>query len=201
MKLIAGLGNPGQEYADTRHNLGFRVLDLLARRWSLTGPRSKFSGRTVEGAIAGHRVVLLEPMTYMNRSGKSVLAAQQFYKLEIADVLIVLDDLDLPVGRLRFRASGSAGGHRGLADIARCFGTTDLPRLRLGIGRAARGDTVDYVLSRFHSDELPAVEQAIEQAADAAECWLTQGPEATMNRFNPTPDRPSRGQGSQSESQ
>ena len=190
MILIVGLGNPGQQYAETRHNLGFRVVDTLAGRWDVSVEKSKFHGLAGDGVVAGRRVTLLKPMTFMNRSGTSVRAACQFYKLEVTDLLLVLDDLDLRLAQLRFRSSGSAGGHRGLEDIVRCLGTQDLARLRLGIGHGPGEEMVSHVLSRFRSDELTEAEIAVERAADAVECWLSEGPEATMNRFNVKPTGP-----------
>jgi PTH1 family peptidyl-tRNA hydrolase len=184
MKLIVGLGNPGREYADTRHNLGFAVLDRLSERWSIEVKRRKFSGRLGEGCVADHRVALLKPTTYMNLSGQSVQAAHEFFKIDLADILIVLDDGDLPLGRLRLRGSGSAGGHKGLGDVLLRLGESAIPRLRLGIGKVPSDRTVGHVLSRFREDERPMIERAIERAADAVECWLTRGLDAAMNEFN-----------------
>jgi PTH1 family peptidyl-tRNA hydrolase len=185
MKLIVGLGNPGREYADTRHNLGYAVLDRLAERWTIEpSNRRKFSGRLGEGRVADQRVALLWPTTYMNRSGRSVQSACAFYKVEPPHVLVVLDDLDLPVGKLRMRRGGSAGGHKGLTDVLLRLGDTDVPRLRLGIGKVDSSVTVDHVLSRFADDELTLVRRAIDRAADGVECWLREGVEAAMNEFN-----------------
>ena len=183
MNLIAGLGNPGREYADTRHNLGFRVVDALAGRWSIPVDRARFRGLTGDGTIAGQRVLILKPSTYMNRSGASVLEAAQFYKLDLQDLLVVYDEKDLPLGRLRLRQDGSAGGHRGLADLIRCFGDDTIPRLRVGIG-SGQEDAVSHVLGRFRPEEITAAEHAAQLAADAVECWLTDGIEAAMNRYN-----------------
>jgi PTH1 family peptidyl-tRNA hydrolase len=184
MKLIVGLGNPGREYADTRHNLGFAVIDRLAERWSIEVKRRKFSGRLGEGCVADHRVALLKPTTYMNLSGQSVQAARDFFKIDLADILIVLDDVDLPLGKVRVRGSGSAGGHKGLGDVLLMLGATAVPRARLGIGKVATDRTVGHVLSRFSESERRTVERAIERAADAVECWLTRGLDAAMNEFN-----------------
>jgi PTH1 family peptidyl-tRNA hydrolase len=184
MKLIVGLGNPGSEYAETRHNLGFAVVDRLADRCSASLKKRKFSGRYGEGQVGEHRVVLLKPTTYMNRSGQSVLAACQFYKVARNDLLIVLDDLDLPLGRLRLRGSGSGGGHRGLENILLRLADQEVPRLRIGIGKVAKQITVGHVLSRFDDDELPLAERAIERAVLAVECWVCRGMESAMNEFN-----------------
>lgn len=189
MKLIVGLGNPGPEYAATRHNVGYRVVERLAERWSLGGWKSKFQGLVADGAAGGDRVVLLRPTTYMNLSGASVLAAMQFLKLELPALLVVGDDLDLPLGQIRVRASGSSGGQRGLENVIVRLGSTEFARVRLGIGRPARGSAANYVLEAFHASERDAAEEMIGRAADAAECWLSRGVAAAMNQFNRSENR------------
>lgn len=186
MKLIAGLGNPGPKYAESRHNVGFMVVDELARRWQTDVARYDRHaqgqlGRTERG---GDTLLLLKPQTYMNLSGQSVAACARYFKIERPDVLVVIDDLDLPVGQLRLRESGSAGGHRGLDDVIRHFGSEDVPRLRVGIGKVDKTETVDHVLGRFSSDERTVMQSAIQGAADATECWVNEGLTAAMNKFN-----------------
>lgn len=186
MKLIAGLGNPGPRYADSRHNIGFLVADELARRWraDLTRFDRDFEALLGEGQCAGERVLLLKPMTFMNLSGRSVAAAARFYKLAPDALLVIYDDLDLPVGKLRLRAGGSAGGHNGMGDVIQQSGTDQIARLRIGIGKVHRAATVGHVLGRFDPEEREEIAFALGQAADAAECWVREGVTAAMNRFN-----------------
>jgi PTH1 family peptidyl-tRNA hydrolase len=187
MKLIVGLGNPGRQYERTRHNMGFRVVDRLADRWAV--PLAlKGHGAFGRGTFAGQTVALLKPMTFMNRSGQAVLEVVQFFKLPLADLLVVYDDLDLPVARVRLRARGSAGGQKGMADVINRLGDDEIARVRIGIGRPAAGDAVSYVLSRFLPDEQPLVEGALDKAVEAVECWVDDGPAAAMNRYNRNQD-------------
>jgi len=188
-KLVVGLGNPGRQYERTRHNVGFRVLHALRGRWRLDEGRKAFHGRLNDTRVGRDgcqtRVLLLEPHTYMNLSGQSVRDAAAFHRVGPADVLVVLDDLALPLGRLRMRADGSAGGHNGLSDVLAALGTSAVPRLRIGIGAAPAGmDGRDFVLSAFAEDERDAIEQAIETAADAAEDWVFRGTQYVMDRYN-----------------
>lgn len=186
MKVIGGLGNPGDRYRLTRHNVGFRVVDLLADRWGLTG-----AGRVRDGAAQLEavrpdpigRVLLVKPMKYMNASGVPVRAALRRADADYpTDLLVIADDVDLPLGRIRLRRGGSAGGHNGLRDIIATLGDDEFNRLRVGIGRA--GETVDHVLSTFKKDEQALASEAIATAADAAELWLRDGIEAAMNAYN-----------------
>lgn len=188
-RLVVGLGNPGPEYADTRHNVGFRVVELLARRAGgafVVDPGLR--GRVARARIAGRDCALLEPATFMNRSGESVGAALERWPglAPERDLLVVLDDLDLPPGRLRLRPAGGAGGHRGLADIVRALATQAVPRLRFGIGHpGAAAQVVDWVLEPFTAlEEAEVLPAALERAADAVECVASEGLTVAMGRFN-----------------
>lgn len=185
MKLIVGLGNLGRKYDQTRHNVGFEVLDRLAGRFGDGAAKDKFDGRLMESRIGDERVLLLWPHTFMNRSGQSVGPAVEFYKLELADLLVVCDDFNLPLGKLRFRREGSAGGQNGLADIIRRLGTEEFSRLRVGIGPVPENwDAADFVLGRFAATEKDTINEIVDRAADGAQCWVAEGIAACMNRFN-----------------
>lgn len=184
--LIAGLGNPGKEYENTRHNVGFRCVDALARAHNIAFERKKRShARVAEGTIAGHRVLLVKPQTYMNRSGSAVQGLMAFYKIPPRRLIVIYDDLDLPTGTLRIRHRGGSGGHRGLTDIIQRLGTQDFPRIRFGIGRPpGYMDPAAFVLRPFEAEEAPLVNLAVKHVGAAVEMWLTQGLDITMNRFN-----------------
>ena len=184
MKLIAGLGNPGSKYDDTRHNVGFRVVDALAERFGEKVRRKKFNALTEEVHAEDTKLLLMKPQDYMNRSGHAIATAAGFYKLGPADLLVVTDDMALNVGRLRIRAKGSAGGHNGLKDIIVRFGSDDFARLRVGIGDSGRMDAADYVLSRFSAEERAIVDNAVQTAVDAICCWLRDGVDIVMTRYN-----------------
>lgn len=186
MKLVIGLGNPGGKYEKTRHNVGFRVVDELARRWAYERSRERFNGQMSDGHIRDVRTLLLKPATYMNLSGRCVREAAGFLKLDCADLLVVVDDMALPVGRLRVRSSGSAGGHNGLSSIIRELGSDEFSRLRIGIGQVAGARMVGHVLGAFTPEEEAVVANMVSLAADAVECWVVEGTEAAMNRFNRT---------------
>jgi PTH1 family peptidyl-tRNA hydrolase len=188
VKMVVGLGNPGREYADTRHNMGFRVIDLLAQMLAIKLTRRKFGARFGLGEFAGNQLILLKPWQFMNRSGQAVATALGFYKLDAADLLVVTDEMSLEPGRIRLRAKGSAGGHNGLADIIEKLGTEQFARLRIGIGQGD-ADSVDYVLSEPAEAEKPLLEEAIERARDAILCWIECGIQTAMNRFNRRPEK------------
>jgi peptidyl-tRNA hydrolase, PTH1 family len=185
VRLVVGLGNPGLEYNRTRHNVGFNVVDLLASEWELTWQHSK-SWQALWAK--GEKSILVKPTTYMNRSGESLSALANFYKIAPAEILVVLDDLALEVGRLRLRTEGGTGGHNGLESIIVHLGTEAIPRLRIGIGAAPSQGAVDYVLGRFFEEEIPVVEKTIERAADAVKCAIDKGVLSAMNLFNKIPE-------------
>ena len=191
IRLIVGLGNPGEKYARTRHNVGFDVVDALAQRWQIAlNKNRRFKGDFGEGmAISGQKIALLKPATYMNRSGQSVRAIMDWYKLEPASVLVIYDDMALPLGRLRIRPYGSAGGHNGMKSMIAHLNTQEFPRLRVGIGSidevGDRGQAViSHVLGKFAPDEKPIVNTALEWAVEAIETILRKGTEFAMSTFN-----------------
>jgi peptidyl-tRNA hydrolase, PTH1 family len=188
MKLIAGLGNPGQKYHGTRHNVGFDVLDRLAARHGLA-----WESAPAEAVLAkwrGRGAMLAKPLTFMNLSGRAVGDLLRFFKIELGDLLVVVDDINLDVGRLRARPGGSAGGHNGLKSLIELLGTDEFARLRIGVGRGdARRDLADHVLARFDPDESPAVDEVVGRAADAAELFIEEGIASVMNRYNARSDR------------
>lgn len=184
MKLIVGLGNPGSRYRATRHNLGFMIVDALAERWHISVGGRRHEAELGTGEIVGVRTVLAKPQTFMNASGESIAKLRRLYRLDPPDILAVYDDLDLPLGKVRLRGDGGAGGHNGVASLIGVLGK-GFPRLRIGIGRPPGGaDPVGFVLEAFSPAELPSVEDAIGRAADGAESWLRDGIEATMNSVN-----------------
>lgn len=183
-KLIVGLGNPGRKYEGTRHNIGFAVLDRLGQRHRLDVSRQKFNGLYATGPLTGEDVVLLMPQTFMNKSGKSVVAARQFYDISSEDTIVLHDDIDLDAGQLKIKSGGGHGGHNGLRDIVAKTGEKDFIRIRLGVGRPVHGDVTGHVLGRFDSDEMPTIEDLIERACDAVETVITDGVQAAQNGFH-----------------
>lgn len=187
-KIIVGLGNPGKEYAETRHNAGCRLVESFraAHGTEFGGWTKKFESKTAEGRLGRHKVVLLLPQTYMNESGIAAGLAADFWKAEAKDVIVIYDDLDLPLGAIRVREQGSAGGHKGVASVLKRLGTQKIARLRLGIGteRAAKVPAEDYVLEKFSSSEKKTLEEVIERGCAALETMLDEGTAAAMNKFN-----------------
>jgi PTH1 family peptidyl-tRNA hydrolase len=194
--LIVGLGNPGPQYAATRHNVGWMVLDTLAKRHGLEFRQQQAKAVLARGLVAGRPVILAKPQTYMNLSGQAVNALARFYKIPLERVLIIYDELDLPVGTIRLRERGSAAGHNGLTSVIQQLGTPNVPRLRIGISKPPRGAGVDWVLGRFSADERADLAPALERAADALEAWLAEGIGPAMNRFNANPAAEGGDQGS-----
>jgi peptidyl-tRNA hydrolase, PTH1 family len=189
VKLVVGLGNPGERYRATRHNVGFEVLDELARRHGLHDAadqaKSPAEAHVLRWRRADEAVLLAKPLTYMNLSGGAVQELSHFFKIELVDLLIVCDDVNLPLGKLRGRASGSEGGHNGLRSVAEALGSIDYARLRVGVGRGdARRDLADHVTAEFDPDERPGIVTAIARAADAVETWISDGMAKMMNTFN-----------------
>lgn len=183
-KLVVGLGNPGSRYQGTRHNIGFDLVDHLAQAPPAPRFARRFDGLLAETEIDFRRVLLLKPETFMNLSGRSVRQVVQFYKIETADILVTCDDLSLPLGKLRIRPGGSDAGQKGLRDICAQLGTTDVPRLRIGIGDRGPIDASDFVLTRFRASERPTIDDALITASQAVAVWVAQGVDAAMNRFN-----------------
>jgi len=184
MKVVVGLGNPGRKYDGTRHNIGFAVVDIFAKGPGFGSFQSKFDAEVADGLVGSEKVLLIKPMTFMNLSGRSVRQAADFYQVEMEDLLVVCDDINLPLGRLRFRAKGSHGGHNGLRDIQNHLGTTDYPRLRIGVDAPPEDGCVDHVLGRFRPTEKPVIEEAIHGAVQGVDLWIRQGIGVCMNQYN-----------------
>ena len=185
MYIIAGLGNPTREYEKTRHNVGFDTIDVLADKLNTSVDEKKFKGLYGRGIIAGEKVILLKPQTFMNLSGESVRAAADFYKVDPEDILVIYDDISLEPGQLRLRGKGSAGGHNGIKNIIAHLGTQEFPRIKVGVGdKPPRMDLADYVLGHFSKEDQAKMDEAFKDAADAAEMILDKGMDAAMNHYN-----------------
>ena len=185
MKLIVGLGNPGKKYQATRHNIGWQVIAELVNRHGVARAKAQFNGEIVEAQFQSNRGLLLCPLTYMNLSGNSVKSACDFYDLPHDDILVVCDDINLPLGNLRFRAKGSAGGQKGLKDILQKLGSQSIPRLRIGVGQPPpRWDAADYVLGKFTTQEQEIVQQTVDLASNAIADWVAHDTAYCMNRYN-----------------
>ncbi len=183
-KLIVGLGNPGIRYALNRHNVGFILLDRFAEKHQCSFARRRFNALLAEGTVEGQRLLLAKPQTYMNLSGNAVGKLVSFYRIPILDIIICYDDLDLPLGRLRLRARGSAGGHHGMESIIAALGSSDFARLRIGIGRPDSREDISHVLGNFSDEEQRIMDETFTRAGDALELWLREGIEKAMNQYN-----------------
>ena len=191
MKLIVGLGNPGPRYTGNRHNVGYQCIERLARRHDITVGKVMFKAYVSRVQIGHHKVVLARPLTFMNLSGLAVRPVLRWYHLPLQDLLVIYDDLDLPLGTIRLRQKGGAGGHKGMRSIIEALGSQEFPRLRIGIGRPARGEPQDYVLSDFTRDELAVMEGAYDLALEAVERFVAEGIVPAMNEFNVSPTQSS----------
>ena len=183
MYIIAGLGNPGKEYAGTRHNAGFAVIDALADKYNIDVDTAKHKGLIGKGIIDGQKVILVKPLTYMNLSGECIREVMDYYKADIDDLIVIFDYISLEPGRLRLRAKGSAGGHNGIKNIIAHLNSNDFDRLKIGIGRG-KNDTKDYVLTPFSGSDKKAIDEAVETAVGAVKTWLDEGIAPAMNRYN-----------------
>ncbi len=190
MRLVVGLGNPGKKYEGTRHNIGFEVVQWLAREHAASVPRERFDAILQEAQYEGsegrvEKLLLAQPLTYMNASGRAVRAMIDFYKIEVADILIISDDFQLDLGKLRFRGSGSAGGQNGLASVLQHLGTLEVPRLRVGIGPVPpQWSTIDFVLGKYTKDEREIVDETVGRAGQGVVAWAAEGLTAAMNGYN-----------------
>lgn len=184
MFLIAGLGNPGKKYEKTRHNLGFMVIDELARRNSVSVDKSKFKSLTGEFKLGGEKVILMKPQTYMNLSGEAIREAVNFYKIDLKNLLVIYDDLDIPMGALRIRTSGSSGTHNGMKSVVSQLGSRDFPRVRIGIGSNKDDNLIDFVIGKPSKSEEAVLSDTVSEAVHAVECYITDGIDKAMNRFN-----------------
>ena len=182
MKLIVGLGNPGLRYRNTRHNIGFLIIDKLSKKFNIPIKKRKYKGLLGRGSVKSEKVTLFMPQTYMNLSGEAVREAVKKEKVNLEDTLIIYDDINLRLGLMRLRKKGSSGGHKGLGSVIGCLGTTEIPRLRIGIGKGS--DVVDFVLSPFDSGEKPLLKDIIKEVVACAATWVEAGPDKAMTRFN-----------------
>lgn len=184
MKLIIGLGNPGKEYAQTRHNIGFMAVDALAKEWNIEMNREKFKGIYGMGTVQGEKVYLLKPLTFMNLSGECVRPFMDYFGIEDDEIIVCYDDMDTELGKMRLRAKGGHGGHNGMKSLIQHLGTNVFPRVRMGIGKPQQESVVNYVLGRFRAEEITLVDQSVKQTVAASDYSLKQSFENVMNRFN-----------------
>ena len=184
IRMIVGLGNPGQVYDGTRHNVGFDAIDAFGSQFGIEIKKKKFGGLVGDGMVGDRKVLLIKPQQYMNRSGQVVATAAGFYRLGLENIIVVTDDMALEPGRIRLRAKGSAGGHNGLADISSKLGSQDYARLRIGIGKSERIIARDYVLGKPTADERELIVEAVDKSKEALACWVSDGIDLAMNKFN-----------------
>ena len=185
MYIIVGLGNPGDKYEKTRHNVGFNVIDLLAKEYSIDVSKLKHKALIGEGRVGTEKVILVKPMTYMNLSGESVVDICNYYNVDLENVIVIYDDIDLDVGKLRIRKKGSAGTHNGMRSIVKCLGSGDFPRVRVGVSKPMKGqDLADFVLSRFRKEEQADLEIGLEKAYKAVEAMIKENVDIAMNKYN-----------------
>lgn len=190
MYVIAGLGNPGKKYENTRHNMGFITVDQLAEKHDIKVDKLKFKALVGEGRIAGQKVLLVKPQTYMNLSGESIREVMHFYKLEPENLIVIYDDIDIELGTLRIRKFGSAGTHNGMKSVVYQLQSDRFPRIRIGIGNQKKGDLVDFVIGGFSKEEVPVLEETVTKAVGAIECMLESDVDIAMNRFNTKKAKP-----------
>ena len=185
MFLIVGLGNPGIQYENTRHNIGFNVIDNISKEYNIDINREKFKGMYGEGFIGNTKVILLKPTTYMNLSGETLIDIYKYYKVDLSNIVVVYDDIDLEVGKIRIRKKGSGGTHNGMKSITKCLGSNDFPRVRVGVSKPEAGqDLADFVLSRFRKEESDNINEALEKAADAIDSIIRENIDMSMNKYN-----------------
>jgi PTH1 family peptidyl-tRNA hydrolase len=189
MYIIVGLGNPGKKYENTRHNMGFLAIDLLADKYGIEVNKLKFKSLVGEGRIAGEKVLLVKPQTYMNLSGEAVRAALDFYKEDFQNLIVIYDDLDIPTGTMRIRKKGSPGTHNGMRNIKQHIQTDDFPRIRIGIGSERKGDLIDYVIGSISKNEQMLLDESINKAAEGAAAIVEKGIEKAMNEYNTRPKK------------
>lgn len=185
MYIIVGLGNPGDKYAKTRHNVGFNVIDLLAKEYSIDVSKIKHKALTGEGRVGTEKVILVKPITYMNLSGESVVDICNYYNIDLENLIVIYDDIDLDIGKIRIRKKGSGGTHNGMRSIIKCLGSNEFPRVRVGISRPQNGqDLADFVLSRFSKDDEKNLQESYEHAVAAVDCAIRENLDLAMNRYN-----------------
>ena len=185
MYIIVGLGNPGDKYEKTRHNVGFNVIDLLAKEYSIDVSKIKHKALIGEGRVGTEKVILVKPMTYMNLSGESVADICNYYNIDLENLIVIYDDIDLDVGKIRIRKKGSGGTHNGMRSIVKCLGTTDFPRVRVGVSKPEPGrDLANFVLSRFSKDEEVDLKDGFDKAVKAIDCIIREDIDLSMNKFN-----------------